>query len=94
MRISNPLPDIRPRSVTAPTASPVQNFQTMLQQHLTEVNQLQNQADTAAEQLALGQIEFHDAVIAAEKAALAIQLTMAVRNKVMDAYQEIMRMQV
>ena len=45
--------------------------------------------------LATGKIEdISQVTIAAEKASIALQLTMQVRNKVMDAYQEVMRMQV
>ncbi|MGB4266344.1 MAG: flagellar hook-basal body complex protein FliE, partial [Limnochordia bacterium] len=44
--------------------------------------------------LAKGEIDVHNAVIMAEKANLALQLTIAIRNKIIEAYQEIMRMQV
>ena len=36
----------------------------------------------------------HEATIAAEKAALALELTVQIRNKVVEAYQEIMRMSI
>ncbi|HBP88186.1 MAG TPA: flagellar hook-basal body complex protein FliE, partial [Nitrospiraceae bacterium] len=39
-------------------------------------------------------VNIHQAVIAGEKAGLSFKLLMQVRNKVIDAYQEIMRMQV
>jgi len=39
-------------------------------------------------------VEFHDLMITMEKANVGMQLTMAVRNKVLDAYSEIERMQV
>ena len=95
MRIDQVLPAVeplRPRPTIEPHAS--QDFLSLMQSQLTDVNHMQGQADIAAEQLALGNIEFHDAMIITEKANLALQLTMAIRNKVMDAYQEIMRMQV
>jgi len=45
--------------------------------------------------LAAGQVEdISEVVIAGEKASIAVQLTMQVRNKMVEAYQEIMRMQV
>ena len=45
--------------------------------------------------LAAGELEdISQAVVASEKADIALQLTLQVRNKVVDAYQEIMRMQV
>lgn len=70
------------------------NFQTFLSEALQEVNTLQTQSDIAFQQLLEGDIEFHDAMIIAEKANLALQLTMAIRTKLLEAYQEIMRMQV
>jgi len=40
------------------------------------------------------EIELHQVMLAAQKAELALELTLTVRNKVVEAYQEIMRMQV
>lgn len=65
-------------------------FQTALQ----EVNQTDKTADIIAEKFAIGEIEnVHQVTIAAEQAELALNLTIAIRNKVVDAYKEIMRMQ-
>ncbi len=81
-------------------AQPVKNTQRIpsfgehLRLQLEATNQMQLHADKAAEALMLGEIEIHDAMVIAEKANLALQLTMAIRNKIADAYQEIMRMQV
>ena len=70
-------------------------FGDMLKSHLAEVNHLQNSADIAAQKLASGQDkDIHNTMIAMEKAGVAFQLTMQVRNKMLEAYQEIMRMQV
>jgi len=45
--------------------------------------------------MALGEnVELHDVMIASQKASITLQATMEVRNKVVEAYQEIMRMQV
>ncbi|NMA61950.1 MAG: flagellar hook-basal body complex protein FliE [Firmicutes bacterium] len=73
---------------------PEQDFQSYLKEALQEVNSLQKQSDIAFERLIAGDIEFHDAMIIAEKANLALQLTMAIRTKLLESYQEIMRMQV
>lgn len=87
-----------PMTVTgAKLGQPVQagnGFQDHLREALSEVNVLQHQGDVAFAQLLMGDIEFHDAMIIAEKANLALQLTMAIRTKLLEAYQEIMRMQV
>lgn len=62
---------------------------------LTETNQLQNDAQSAKIQFALGEAENpHDMQIAAAKAQEALQYTTAVRDKMLDAYKEIMSMQI
>ena len=62
---------------------------------LKEVQALQDNANTTAGKLATGELtDIHDFTTAAAKAQLGIQLTAALRNKAVEAYQEIMRMQV
>ena len=71
------------------------SFATLLQQSLERVDGLQHEADAAARAFALGQApSVHDTIIAMEKADLSLRLATKVRNKVVEAYQEIMRMQV
>jgi flagellar hook-basal body complex protein FliE len=71
------------------------SFATLLQQSLERVDGLQHEADAAARAFALGQApSVHDTMIAMEKADVSLRLTTKVRNKVVEAYQEIMRMQV
>ena len=71
------------------------SFATLLQQSLERVDGLQHDADAAARAFALGQApSVHDTMIAMEKADVSLRLTTKVRNKVVEAYQEIMRMQV
>jgi flagellar hook-basal body complex protein FliE len=65
----------------------------MLESYIGEVNKLQMKAEEMDQQFAAGTIEnVHEVTIAAEKAALALDLTIQIRNKVVEAYQEIMRM--
>lgn len=62
---------------------------------LSETNDLQNDAQSAKIQFALGEAENpHDMQIAAAKATEALQYTVAIRDKVLDAYKEIMNMQI
>ena len=71
------------------------SFATLLQQSLDQVNGLQHDADAAARGFALGQApSVHSTMIAMEKADIALRLTMKIRNKVVEAYQDVMRMQV
>lgn len=60
-----------------------------------ETNTLQNQAEAAAIQFALGESDnTHDLLIAQTKANTALQYTVAVRDKLIEAYQQIMQMQI
>jgi flagellar hook-basal body complex protein FliE len=80
---------------SAPVAEGGQEFAAYFKNALQEVNTLQLDADKASVKLATGQIDdIAPVVIATEKAAIALQLTVQVRNKVIDAYNDVMRMQV
>lgn len=62
---------------------------------VNETNTLQNQAEAAEIQFALGESEnTHDLLIAQAKANTALQYTVAVRDKLIEAYQQIMQMQI
>ncbi len=70
-------------------------FSTILKNKLNEINQLQLDADQAITNVELGNSgSIHEAVVALEKADLSFRTMMQVRNKIIEAYQEIMRMQV
>ncbi|MBP2653124.1 MAG: Flagellar hook-basal body complex protein fliE [Firmicutes bacterium] len=89
----NPLRTIE--SEASPHAGANKNFGEVLAEALSDVNKLQQEAKQASNNLATGKIQdISEVVIATEKATIALQLTMQVRNKIVDAYQEIMRMQV
>ncbi|HOK06739.1 MAG TPA: flagellar hook-basal body complex protein FliE [Syntrophales bacterium] len=71
------------------------SFGETLKAAVREVNDLQNRADEAVERLQLqNQGSIHEAIIALEKADITFRTMLQVRNKVLDAYQEIMRMTV
>jgi len=81
--------------IISPVEGGSKNFGEFLTQALGEVNQLQNDSAQASFDLAAGKLQdVSQVTIATEKATIAMQLTMQVRNKMIDAYQEIMRMQV
>jgi len=62
---------------------------------LRNVSELQNKADDMAVRLALGKdVDIHEAVLAAEEAQLSFNYAMQIRNKLIEAYQEVMRMPV
>ncbi len=85
-------PDISGSAKFGPAGT---GFQNSIEKAVAEVNNLQHQADDLAVKLATGDVEdVHKAMIAMNKAKLALDFTIQVRNKVVEAYQEIMRMQV
>lgn len=69
-------------------------FGDYLKSAVNKVNDLQVEAQEYKKLLATGDVDnLHSVMIAAEKANIALQLTMSIRSKVVDAYREIMRMQ-
>lgn len=91
-----PLAPVPPRAgPAAPASEPAQSFGAALRQAIEQLPKLQEEADAAARELATGgEIELHDAMLALEQASLGFQLALTVRNKVVEAYQEVMRTQV
>ena len=70
------------------------DFWSYLNNALQEVNQYQLDATLNAQRLAIGDEDFlHNTTIGYERARLALQLTIEVRNRILEAYQEIMRIQ-
>lgn len=70
------------------------DFQKILNDAIKNVNVRQQDAIQAEDDFAAGKISnIHDVIIRAEKAAMSLTMTMEVRNKIVDAYKEIMRMQ-
>ncbi len=79
-------------SVSGATPSGSPSFSSVLGQAFQQVNQLQNSAASSAESFALGRSnDVHSTVIAAQKATIALELATQIRNKVLDAYQDVMK---
>jgi len=71
------------------------SFVATLKDAVESVNHQQLRADEMAARFAAGQVEnVHDAMISLEKASLSFKFMVEVRNKLLDGYQEVMRMQV
>lgn len=71
------------------------SFSEMLKSQVSDVDAMLKESDKKASELALGKTEnLHEAMIATEKAETALKFLVQVRNKAIDAYHEIMRMQV
>ena len=77
------------------TPTPQENeFSKVLKDSLGKVNDLQRERSTMVTSFASGETQnVHELMIAMQKASLAMNMTAAVRNKVMEAYKELSRMQ-
>lgn len=83
------------RMAPQPTNSSVKSFSDTLNEAVGKVNEMQKDADVKMQQLATGEnTNISEVMVAAERADIALKLMMSVRNKVIDAYQEVMKMQV
>ncbi len=81
----------------AAPAEPVQgkDFKTVLLDSLEEVNRLQKEADQGVQQLLAGETDnVAEVLTAVNKAGIAFDLLMQIRNKMIDAYREIQQMRV
>ena len=71
------------------------SFKDIVAGFLSTVNQLQLDADAKVRGLATGEVKnLHEVMVASEKASLAMQFTMQLRNRLIEAYQDILRTQV
>lgn len=88
----------RPGALSRPQGAeqaPKGDFETQLKSALGEVDKLQRNAEQAIQQMVgEGKGDLQETMVALEKADVSFRLMMQIRNKVLDAYQEIMRMQV
>lgn len=77
------------------TSSTAKSFADTLNDAIGSVNELQKTSDKAMQDLATGRTDnVAEVMIATEKADIALKLMVQVRNKIIDAYQDIMKMQV
>ena len=88
------VPEIRrPRELDKDKGSA--NFGEMLKDAISTANTLQKQSDTEIQKLMTGESQdLHTTLIAVQRADLSFQMMMQVRNKLVQAYQELMRTQV
>lgn len=95
MKIMAPNPSlISPQGAQGPAApASGQEFDSLLGQMVNEVKKLQQDGDQKITGSLLGKEELHDAMVSLEKANLGLKLLLQVRNKMIEAYQELSRMQ-
>lgn len=74
---------------------PTKSFGELVQDGISSVNEAQQEASKASTDLALGKSDsLHETMLSLTKAELTFNLMVQVRNKALEAYQEVMRMQV
>lgn len=82
-----------PEDVTNESHRP-ESFASLMKDMVKDVNDLQSRAADKEKQFLKGEIsDVHEVMIAAEEASVAFSLLMEIRNKLLDSYREIMRMQ-
>ncbi|MFP4145481.1 MAG: flagellar hook-basal body complex protein FliE [Phycisphaeraceae bacterium] len=85
----------RPNRSQEPGQADGPGFKDVLMKHIEQVNRLQQDAEMAIEGLASGKRDDMDAVLMAkQKADVAFQMLLQVRNKMMDAYEEVKQIRV
>ncbi len=88
----NPLGQIRKQNEQSQETG--ESFQSTLKSFLQDVNDSQIQSDEMTESFLKGDVtDLHQVTIAAEEARVSLELLLEMRNKLMESYQEIMRMQ-
>ena len=71
-----------------------ENFSDILKSALNSVNNAQSEADEAVKKVLSGESnDIHDTMIALQKADVSLKMMLEVRNKILEAYQEVMRTQ-
>jgi flagellar hook-basal body complex protein FliE len=92
------LREMQAQGMEAPSSVVRENattFSEILRNSVDKVNEYQHQADSAIKELVAGRSKnIHETMLAIERADTSLKLMMQVRNKMLDAYKEIMRMQV
>lgn len=92
--IGTAIPPIRPL-VGVTGTDPAVSFAATLRDAVAEVAHTQQSAETAAEQFASGRTsDVAGTMIAVERASVTLQLMLQIRNRLLEAYQEIQRLQV
>ena len=90
-----PVSSLPPSVPVSPAARPAPGgFAESLGQLVESADQTSKEANAKVGDMLNGKGDVHDAMIALQRAELSLQLTVQVRNKVVQAYQEIMKMPV
>lgn len=86
------LQGVSEQQVSTPSES-LSDFGSFLKDAIEQVSDQEKSANVMTDKLLLGEVNVDQAMLTSEQALLSLQLTTQVRNKVIEAYQEIMRTQ-
>lgn len=87
------MPAVAAADAASGTAAP--GFANVLEQQFSKVNTDLATAEASLQKLAAGEsVELHDVMIALETARIGVQTMVQVRNRLVEAYQDVMRMQI
>lgn len=99
LRMPQELPDLaRPqrapalRESAAPEAPAAGGFSGTLKEFLSDVNQTQLTSDATFQRFVRGEAELHEVALAAREAEISLRLTLEIRDRLVQAYQEVSRM--
>ncbi len=81
-----------PTQGESPSTELTSRQKNVFQQILAEVDGQQHQADAQVQRSLLGETDLHEAMLALEKANLSLKVLVQVRNKLVQAYEELSRM--
>lgn len=88
-------PDFSAREILPAESAAISDFGSMVMDGLSEVNLQLLAQQTDLQQLATGNVQnLHEVMIRMEEARLSFELMMQVRNRVLESYQDVMKMQV
>ncbi len=90
----SPLPGEKMDSERGEAQNILTDFQKILKRSIEEVDGLSKEANHNVQEMIAGRMDVHQAMIAMEQANISFRLMVQVRNKMMAAYEEIMRMQI
>ena len=94
-KVYSDLPRMMPTpSSTTTAAAPATSFGNLLNEAIQQVNEVEQSSQNELQKFLSNESDLHSVMIALEKADLSFQTMMQVRNKFVQAYQEIMKAQV
>jgi flagellar hook-basal body complex protein FliE len=76
-----------------PSRNALSDFKNALSDSIREMDRLLSQADLSAQEMVTGKKDIHQAMIDMEQAQISLRMMIQVRNKIISAYEEMMRIQ-